>query len=77
MQGTVAKWGNSLAVRLPRHLAESAKLSEGVAVELAVEDQALIIRPTRRRYKLAELLAQDNARHKEVDWGEPKGEEAW
>lgn len=78
MQGTITKWGNSLAVRVPRHLAESAKLVEGSSVDLAVEDDALIIRSTRRRYKLAELLAADNgAKHDEADLGQPKGEEVW
>ncbi len=77
MQGTVAKWGNSLAVRLPRHLAESARLGEGVTVSLEIEDEALVIRPTRKRFKLADLLAQESAKHDEVDWGKPKGDEVW
>lgn len=78
MQGTVAKWGNSLAVRLPRHIADSARLAEGVTVELHVEDEALIIRSTRKKFKLAELLAQDaGMKRREEDWGKPEGEEVW
>ena len=80
MQGTIAKWGNSLGVRLPRHIAESAKLAEGESVNFSVEDGALVIRPTRKKFKLSDLLAnyeRPDAKSDEVDWGKPQGDEAW
>ncbi|MCH1927643.1 AbrB/MazE/SpoVT family DNA-binding domain-containing protein, partial [Shewanella sp. C31] len=78
MQGTVAKWGNSLALRLPRHIAESVRLTEGVTVELEIEDESLIVRPARKRFKLADLLADyEKSKHAEVDWGKPEGDEVW
>ncbi len=79
MQTAIAKWGNSLAVRLPRHLAEGANLSVGSPVEIRVEDHSLVIRSTRPRYKLSDLLEQHKAshQHEEADWGQPMGEEAW
>lgn len=78
MIGTITKWGNSLAVRVPRHLAEGARLTEGTTVELQVEDEALVIRPTRKKFKLEELLADYNREdHLAVDWGQPKGDEVW
>lgn len=73
---TVSKWGNSLALRLPQHLAESVNLSAGQTVELAVEDEALVIRPTRKKPKLADLL-KGYERRAEADWGVPVGDEAW
>ena len=39
MKTAIAKWGNSLAVRLPRHLAEGANLTAGSPVEIWVENQ--------------------------------------
>lgn len=66
-----------MALRLPRGLAESAKLSEGQTVELAVKDQMLVVRPTRKKFKLAELLEGYERREGEVDWGAPVGDEAW
>lgn len=80
MQGTIAKWGNSLGVRLPRHIAEAAKLTDGEAVLFTVEDGALVIRPTRKKFKLADLLAdyeKPKGGEKEFDWGQPQGEEIW
>ena len=79
MELTIAKWGNSLAVRLPSRLARAAHLAEGATVAVTAVDGTLVLTPLRRRYKLAELLADwpeaDPA--DEVDWGGPAGREAW
>jgi antitoxin MazE len=79
MQTTVSKWGNSLALRLPRHIAESVRLTEGQTVEFEIEDETLIVRPTRKRLKLANLLADYHRRDPkdEIDWGQPVGDEIW
>ena len=55
MRASLAKWGNSLAVRLPREIAASIGLREGAALDMSVEDGALVLR--RRRYDLDELVA--------------------
>ena len=78
MQTTVSKWGNSLALRLPRHIAEGVKLTEGQTVEFEISDESLIIRPTRKRFKLTDLLAgYEKSQKGEIDWGKPEGDEAW
>jgi antitoxin MazE len=79
MQTVVKKWGNSLALRLPQHLAADLHLTEGATVSLTIEDEALIVKATRKRYRLADLLAQmdDSKKQKEVDWGKTEGEEVW
>jgi len=76
MHGTIARWGNSLALRLPRHIAEEVKLVEGASVNFEIEDGSLRVTPSRKKFKLAELLAQE-PRATEHDWGEPKGDEVW
>jgi antitoxin MazE len=75
----VARWGNSLAVRIPQALAEQAQLDEGAEVEVSVEGRDLRIRRRPRRYTLDELLDQvtPENRHGETDWGEPQGKEVW
>lgn len=76
--GTIKKWGNSLALRLPRHIAESARLSDGQTVELAIENEAIVVRAARKKFKLSELLADYRREpESEVDWGKPEGNEAW
>ena len=79
MQTCIAKWGNSLALRLPRHAVEGANLREGATVLVEVQGGSLLVTPTRKKYKLAELLAQfePQHRHKETDWGPKRGEEEW
>jgi antitoxin MazE len=39
------KWGNSLAVRIPKALADSIKVSDGKRAEINVENGALVLRP--------------------------------
>ncbi len=75
----VAKWGNSLALRLPKRLADEAQLSEGTNVEFRVEEGSLIVSATRPRYSLDQLLAghRHDFNHGEVDSGAPVGAEEW
>ncbi|WP_066384397.1 MULTISPECIES: AbrB/MazE/SpoVT family DNA-binding domain-containing protein [unclassified Anabaena] len=80
MAATVAKWGNSLAIRIPQHLAKEIHLTEGVEVEIAVIDGSLVIKPkTRKRYSLNELIdaiTPENV-HGEIDSGIAVGNEVW
>jgi antitoxin MazE len=75
----IAKWGNSLALRIPRNLAAEANVQDGDAVEVSVENGALVIRPARKRYTIEELVADmtGDDRHRETDWGKPVGKEVW
>ena len=55
------KWGNSLAVRIPKAVADAIKVSDGKRAELKVENGTLVLRPIvkparRPRYTLDELL---------------------
>ena len=74
----VQKWGNSLAVRIPRAAVEQAALKEGSPVDVIVENGDVIVRPRRRkRYRLQELLKEckPSQLHGETDWGAPMGRE--
>ncbi|MBA4388624.1 MAG: AbrB/MazE/SpoVT family DNA-binding domain-containing protein [Verrucomicrobia bacterium] len=76
----IQKWGNSLAVRIPKSVVEDAQLSSGTSVNLATHDGAIVIAPVRpRRYTLGELLAHVTPRnkHAEVVTGDAAGQEAW
>jgi antitoxin MazE len=79
-QTTLSKWGNSLAVRIPKSIATEARIREGdpVAVEVA-KDGSIVLRPNRRVYVLDELVSAitPRNRHKESDWGPPSGKEIW
>ena len=78
MRGRIRKWGNCLAVRLPKALADSCQLKEGVVVEPEKTAEGLLLRPARRRKRtLKEMLAKMKGRnpHGEIDIGGPVGRE--
>jgi antitoxin MazE len=80
MKTSIQRWGNSLAVRIPKPYAEDLGLDRESAVELEVEDGCLVIRPAAtRRYAIGALLAQvsDDNLHSEQDYGDPAGREQW
>ena len=78
------KWGNSLAVRIPKALAKAIKVRDGRRVELTVKGDTLVLRPLarpkrKRRYSLDQLLTGMTRENvpQEVDWGPPRGTEMW
>ncbi|NGZ99220.1 MAG: PbsX family transcriptional regulator [Nitrospira sp. WS110] len=79
MKTTAQKWGNSLAIRVPKRIAEEVGLREKDAVEIEVRKGTIVVRPHLRRvYRLEDLLKRITPRnvHEEVDFGEPVGREA-
>jgi antitoxin MazE len=77
--GKLMRWGNGMAIRIPKALMEDAHLSEGDALHLIVRNGAIIAKPAKKKPALKDLLAKvsaDNVHH-EVDWGKPQGKEAW
>ena len=78
MIAKVQKWGNSLAVRIPKPLAKEAHLSNDAEVELSVQRGKLTVARARpRRFRLADLLAgvHSSNLHDEVSFGGPVGRE--
>ena len=76
MRARITKWGDGLALRLPRSLSEEIGFSEGASVDLVVEGGALKITPAGRKFSLSDLLANER-RASAVCWGKAKGNEAW
>jgi antitoxin MazE len=48
MTTVVAKWGNSLAIRIPRSVAEQAQVTEGIAINFSVEGNRIVITPQKK-----------------------------
>jgi antitoxin MazE len=79
MTTKIAKWGNSLGLRLPKTVAREAEVDEGDTVDVSVKNGAIVIRPSRPTYSLEKLVAKITSRnrHDESDWGAPVGHEMW
>jgi antitoxin MazE len=73
----VAKWGNSLAVRIPKTVADEARIQEGDSIVIEALDGHIELRPAERIPTLEELVAQITLenRHEETDWGPDRGKE--
>ena len=75
--GQFSRWGASLAIRIPKPVAEQWGVREGAVVEIVPRRDEVILR--KRRYDLSDLVAGITAgnRHGEMDWGAAEGAEAW
>jgi antitoxin MazE len=79
MKTTAQKWGNSLAIRVPKSVAQQAGLKVKDDLEIEVRKGTLVLRPHLRRvYRLEDLVKRISPRnlHKELGFGEPVGREA-
>ncbi len=80
MKTRVQKWGNSLALRIPKSFAIEVGLEKETTVEMSQADGKLIITPvTKPKLNLKQLLAKVTRKnlHREVDTGRATGNEAW
>lgn len=79
MLSRISKWGNSLAIRIPRAFGAELGVEAGSEVEITVVDGRIVIVPVVPAYGLEELssgITPEN-RHDETDWGRPVGGEVW
>ncbi len=76
----IQKWGNSLALRIPRAFAADARLENDSLVEISLVDGQIVIKPvTTPHWTLDQLITginQENI-HAEVDTGPAQGKESW
>jgi len=73
----VMKWGNSLAVRIPKAIAEEARMREGDAVLITVAKNRIELHRAERIPTLKEFIAKFDSenRAEETGWGSDVGKE--
>ena len=71
----ISKWGTSLAVRIPKPIAEQWGVQEGSPIEILPNGDRVVLR--KRSYDLASMLAQVDTTnlHAEQDFGTAQGSE--
>lgn len=79
MVTSIQRWGNSLAIRIPKAFAAQAQLSENCDVDISLEGDRIVVTPARREWKLDKLIQEITPSniHKEIEWGEKTGKETW
>jgi antitoxin MazE len=77
MEIQFAKWGNSVALRVPSKVAEALAIAPGSVADLDVKRDKLIITPRQHAYQLDDLLAGITAKnlHQETSSGAAVGAE--
>ncbi len=77
MEVRVARWGNSLGLRIPKDVAQQAGLREGARVDVKAEGDRIVICLARPRYVLTDLLQgiTPEAMRQAFDWGPDRGRE--
>jgi antitoxin MazE len=77
MEVQIARWGNSLGLRIPKDIAVRTGICEGSRVEIEAEGNRIVITPARPRYVLSDLLkgVTPEAMREAFDWGPDKGRE--
>ncbi len=80
MRAQLTKWGNSVAIRLPKAMLEAAKLQAGDTVEIEAPDSGgILVRAQKRWPSIEERIASitPETLHPETDTGPPVGKEFW
>lgn len=79
MKAQIGRWGNSLALRIPKHIVEALNLHPNSTVKCQVRGGQLVIEPIQDlpELSLEELLEGVIDSTEEVDWGKPEGREVW
>ncbi len=80
MKSTIQKWGNSLAIRIPKSFANEIDLSQGSEIDLVLFENKIQIEPIKKKkISLDDLLSKvtEENIHKEIETGPPVGKEIW
>lgn len=67
----IAKWGNSLAVRLPKECVRAANLKEGSSVEASITPEGAIILTHEKMFDKKAFLTRLKKLHDDLPMTEP------
>lgn len=78
---TLSKWGNSLALRIPKSFLEVHNLKDGDTLAIESKGESIILTKQRtiKRYKPQDILGgfHTASEMSEMNWGKPQGSEVW
>jgi antitoxin MazE len=77
MIAKTVKWGNSLALRIPKPIARESGIEENTPVDISYRGNVIVITPVKTGYRLVDLLAKVSSKnlHHEVEMSLPVGRE--
>ncbi len=74
----VKKWGNSLALRIPKDIAKSMQVDDNSLLDLELSKDGLLLKP-QKKSRLEELVSKidETNLHSEINTGRRVGNEEW
>ena len=75
----IGKWENDPAIKIPKELLAALHWHEGAELNIYVEGGKLILEPSKCGKTIGELFKDYEGDYvpKEIDWGQPTGDELW
>lgn len=78
MTKKIKKWGNSLAIRIPKKQADELGLKEDSEVSIEKKGNDLVIKPKKKKLKeMLSRVTEENKHSVEFPNDKPKGKEVW
>ncbi|HAH97460.1 MAG TPA: AbrB/MazE/SpoVT family DNA-binding domain-containing protein [Firmicutes bacterium] len=80
MRAKIQKWGNSMALRIPKSFADQVSIRLGSSVDLSIQGGKIVIEPLKtEEYDLKVMVEAINELnlHSEYLIDKPKGKEIW
>ena len=79
MRAKAQKWGNSLAVRIPKAIADEAGIREQEEIDVEIKNKIISIRRSQKQPSLSQLVKaiKPENLHGEIEFGMRQGNEAW
>jgi antitoxin MazE len=80
MRVQIQKWGNSLALRIPKAFVQETHLCQGSTVDIGIKESCIIVKPlAQKKFSLKSLLAgvKKSNIHQEEDFGRNERLETW
>ena len=79
MRARAQRWGNSLAVRIPKPIADEAGVREKDEFDIEVVARVIRLKPRQPELSLDQLVGRITPEnlHGEADFGRPAGRESW
>ena len=75
----IRRWGDDPAITIPKELLDALHWHEGTELTICIQNGKIILEPSKCGKTIGELFKDYEGDYvpKEIDWGQPTGDELW
>jgi len=79
MTTRIGKWENDPAIKIPKELLAALQWCENTELTICIQNGKIILEPSKYGKTIGELFKDYEGDYvpKEIDWGQPTGDELW